>query len=182
MGKERAFMKTFARVVSVLVLVATSACAAAPAKSGKWLDDFTAAKAAAKKEGKPILANFTGSDWCPWCIKLEKEIFSQKAFRDYAGTNLVLFIADFPRQKRLPAKVQKQNERLQTEYKIEGFPTVLLLDADGKVLGQTGYQQGGAEPFVANLKTLLENAGFKPGVAAKDAANTNAHVVTPAAP
>ena len=155
-------MKTFTGILSVLFLLATAAYAAAPAKSEKWLDDFTAAKAAAKKDGRPILANFTGSDWCPWCIKLEKEIFSQKAFQDYASSNVVLFMADFPRQKHLPPKVQEQNEKLQAEYKIQGFPTVLLLDADGQVIGQTGYQKGGAEPFVANLKELIQKAGLKP--------------------
>ena len=159
-----AVMKSCTRLVVILLLSATAAFAAAPGKTAKWLDDFAAAKAAARKEGKPILANFTGSDWCPWCIKLENEILGQKAFLDYAGTNMVLFIADFPQRKNLPARVAKQNDGLQAKYKIEGLPTVLLLDAGGNVLGQTGYQPGGAELYVAGLKELLEKSGWKPPV------------------
>ena len=83
---EDAFMKCCARLIVILLLSATAAFAAAPGKTAKWFDDFAAAKAAARKEGKPILANFTGSDWCPWCIKLENEILGQKAFLDEMST------------------------------------------------------------------------------------------------
>ena len=159
-------MKTHLCLGFVLALFVTSVFAAPQSDPVKWLDDFVAAKAEAKKSNKPILANFTGSDWCPWCIKLEKEILSQKAFEDYASANLVLFIADFPRHKELPATVQKQNDELQGKYNIPGFPTVLLLDADGKVLGRTGYNRGGVEPFVSELKDLLKKAGVKTGAPA----------------
>jgi len=170
-------MKTCTRLVTILLLSATSVFAATPEKSVKWFDDFAAAQAAAKKEGRPILANFTGSDWCPWCMKLEKEILGQKVFLDYASANLVLFIADFPNGKKLPAKVVKQNKDLQAKYGIKGYPTVLLLDADGKVLAQTGYQEGGAAPYVENVKALLEKSGWKPSVAT----NQTAKAVAPAA-
>lgn len=149
---------TFAVVVAMLSI---SSFAAAPAKEAKWSDNFTAAKSVAKKENRPILANFTGSDWCVWCIKMENDVFSQKEFLDFAADNLVLFIADFPEQKQQSASVTKQNKALNEKYKIPGYPTVLLLDAEGNVLGQTGYQPGGAESFVANLKELLEKAGVK---------------------
>ena len=175
-------MKTCLRLLMLLILTSGVAFAAAPAKAPKWMDDFAAAKTAAKKEGKPILANFTGSDWCPWCMKLESEILEQKAFLDYAGGNLILFIADFPRQKNVPARVQKQNQELQEKYKIEGFPTVLLLDADGHVLGKTGYLRGGAEPFVTSVKELLASSGWKPGAAAKPGAPAGAAVPPVAAP
>ena len=178
---EDAFMKCCARLIVILLLSATAAFAAAPGKTAKWFDDFAAAKAAARKEGKPILANFTGSDWCPWCIKLENEILGQKAFLDYAGTNMVLFIADFPQRKNLPARVAKQNDGLQAKYKIEGFPTVLLLDAGGNVVGQTGYQLGGADPFVANLKELLAKSGWKPGTATNQPAKNAAPAAVPVA-
>jgi protein disulfide-isomerase len=158
-------MKTFACLLTAMLLCVGSSQAAGANKSVKWLDDFSAAKAEARKAGKPILANFTGSDWCPWCVKLDKEVFSQKAFLDYAGTNVVLFIADYPNRKKLPAKVVKENEGLKATYAVKGFPTVLLMDADGKVLGQTGYQPGGPDPFVTNVKDLLEKSGWKPATA-----------------
>jgi len=157
-------MNTCVRLMSLLLLCVSSAFAAPQGDSVKWFDDFTAAKAEAHKTGKPILANFTGSDWCPWCIKLEKEVFSQQAFQDFASSSVILFIADFPRQKELAPAVQKQNDDLQTRYKIRGFPTVLILDPDGKVLAHTGYQKGGAEAYVADLKDLIVKSGWKPPV------------------
>lgn len=176
-------MKTCTRVIAMLLLFATSALAATPAKSVKWLDDFANAKSEAKKTGKPILVNFTGSDWCPWCIKLDKEVFSQKAFLDYASANLVLAIADFPRGKKLPARVVKQNESLQAKYQIQGFPTVLLLDGEGQLLGQTGYVPGGAEAYVTNIKSLLEKSGWKPPVASNKTEKAEApSLMAPVAP
>ncbi len=120
-----------------------------------WLDDFAAAQAQARELKRPILVDFTGSDWCGWCFRLKDEVFSQAAFQQYAGRHLVLFIADFPRNKSLPAKVREQNEQLARKYEIQGFPTILLLDAEGKVLAQTGYQRGGAEAYVKHLQQLL---------------------------
>lgn len=170
-------MKQCQKFVASLVLV--TLCAGAGLAAESWTSDFTAAKAEAKKAGRPILADFTGSDWCPWCIKLEREVFSQAAFQEYAKENLVLFLADFPRKKTLSSKVVKQNQSLQTKYQVEGYPTVLLLDADGKVLGQTGYQPGGPEVYVASVKALLSKAGWKP---AANAGGSNAAPGTAAAP
>ncbi len=107
-----------------------------------WMTDFAAAQKLAKETKKPMLVDFTGSDWCPWCIRLDKEVFAQKAFRDYAAGNLIL--------------VKKQNQELAEKYGIRGFPTVLLMNGDGKVIGTTGYRRGGAESYVAHLKTLVK--------------------------
>lgn len=120
-----------------------------------WLDDFDAAKAAAGRGNKPILANFTGSDWCGWCKRLDREVFSQPAFQAYARQQLVLFVADFPR-KPIPDATRVRNQALAEQYGVEGFPTILLLDAGGKVLARTGYQEGGAEAYVAHLQRLLK--------------------------
>lgn len=125
-------------------------------EGGGWETDFEAAKAAAAQTKRPILADFSGSDWCGWCIKLDKEVFSKPAFKDYAATNLVLFLADFPRAKTQSAEVKAQNDKLAKQYGIEGFPTVLLLDATGKVLARTGYQAGGADKYVEHVQGLLK--------------------------
>lgn len=109
-----------------------------------WGTDFAAAKKAATEQKKPILAFFTGSDWCIWCVRLEQEVLSQDAFKKYASEKYILFMADFPQKKKLPPEVEKQNKELSQTYKIEGFPTVLVLDAAGKKLAETGYQKGGA--------------------------------------
>ena len=120
-----------------------------------WLTDFQEAQRVAAAEKRPILVDFSGSDWCGWCIRLDKEVFSQAAFQEYARKNLVLFLADFPRGKELPEKLQAQNEELAKKYGIRGFPTVLLLDAAGGVAAQTGYRPGGAEAYVKHLRDLL---------------------------
>ncbi len=120
-----------------------------------WLTDFEQAKKIAAEKKLPILMDFSGSDWCGWCIKLDKEVFSQKAFKDYAKDNLVLFVADFPRAKKQSADVKAQNQALAQKYSIRGFPTVLILDSNGELIAQTGYQRGGAEKYVEYLKNVI---------------------------
>lgn len=141
----------------MVTMMAMLACVSIGAAEAVWLHDFEAAKAQAKKEGKPIFINFTGSDWCGWCIKLEKEVFKKKEFHEYAKEHLVLMEVDFPNKKEQPEEVKKQNEKLDKEFKIEGYPTLFLLDADGKKLTEDiGYREGGPEAYVAHLKSLLE--------------------------
>ena len=129
-----------------------------PALAGgdSWMTDFEAARKQAAEEEKPILIDFSGSDWCGWCIKLDKEVFSKKAFKSYAEENLVLFLADFPRQKELPEETVEQNRKLAEQYGVRGFPTILLVDAEGEVLARTGYRRGGPDKYVEHLKKLID--------------------------
>lgn len=129
---------------------------AASAEKG-WMTDFEAARKKAAELERPILVDFTGSDWCGWCIKLDREVFSKKAFQTYADKNLVLFVADFPRSKKQSDEVKEQNQALAEKYRIQGFPTILLVDEDGKVLARTGYRPGGADAYVDHIGSLLEN-------------------------
>lgn len=117
-----------------------------------WESNYQKALKRAKQEHKPILVNFTGSDWCGWCIKLKREVFSQENFKEYAKKNLVLLTLDFPKKKTLPSWEQNQNQKLAQKYGVKGFPTVLLLDNNEKLLFQTGYQRGGAENYIKHLK------------------------------
>ena len=126
------------------------------AQGDPWYDDFEAAKAEAKSTGKYILVNFSGSDWCVWCIKLSDEVLKQDNFVAYAENNLVLFTADFPRRKQQPASLKQQNENLAKKYKIRGFPTVLILDPDGNLVQQTGYRQGGPDPYVKHIQEIIK--------------------------
>jgi protein disulfide-isomerase len=123
-----------------------------------WQTDFEAAQAEAAKTGKPMLLDFTGSDWCGWCIKLDKEVFSKKAFKDYAESELVLVEVDFPRGKKQSDALKAQNEALAEKYGIRGFPTIVLLSPEGKLIGKTGYRPGGAEAYVEHLKEALGKA------------------------
>ncbi len=147
-------MRTRFRLMFLSVTVLLLSAGLVRAKDN-WEDDYDKAAAAAKVSGKPILLDFTGSDWCGWCIKLDREVFSKKEFKDYAKDNLVLMVADFPRQKKLSAKTVKQNEELAKKYGVRGYPTILILSPDGTVVGKTGYQPGGAEAYVKHLKELI---------------------------
>lgn len=144
---------------SSLVLVALLAGWTAQAAESAWLTDYKAAQEAAAKKNLPILADFSGSDWCGWCIKLDKEVFSKKEFDAYAKDNFVLFLADFPARKKQSPAEKKQNDALAKKYGISGFPTVLLIDAKGKVLARTGYRRGGAAAYVKHLQGLLADEG-----------------------
>ncbi|MEG2075937.1 MAG: thioredoxin family protein, partial [Victivallaceae bacterium] len=118
--------------------------------------DFELAKSQAKINNKPILLSFSGSDWCGWCIKLDNEVFSKPEFQKWSKENVILVNVDFPRRSPLSKELKQQNEALAAKYGVNGFPTVLLIDADGKVLGQTGYRRGGAEAYTAYLTELLK--------------------------
>ena len=120
-----------------------------------WSTEFNTALAEAKQAQKPILVNFTGSDWCGWCIRLDEEVFSQDAFKEFANAELILVEADFPRRKEQPEAIIAQNESLLEKYGVRGFPTILLLSPDGDVVSETGYLPGGAETYVAHLEELL---------------------------
>ena len=97
-----------------------------------WLDDLQAALAKGKKENKPVFALFTGSDWCPPCQKLEKNVLLQPAFKAFAEKHLVLLFLDSPQKTKLDEKVQKQNEQLSKKFNVEGVPTTIILSADGQ--------------------------------------------------
>jgi protein disulfide-isomerase len=121
-----------------------------------WITDFEKAKTLANAEGKHILIDFSGSDWCGWCIRLDNEVFSKKAFKEYAEDNLVLMLADFPRDKsNQSAALQKQNNTLLEKFGVRGFPTVFILNPEGTVIAKTGYQDGGAEAYVEYIKKTI---------------------------
>ena len=126
-----------------------------PPAGGIWLTSMGEAMAIARRERKVILANFTGSDWCPWCIRLHDEVFIHKPFLDYAARHLVLLTVDFPRRKWQTPEQKRENADLARRYGIRGYPTILLLDPDGRVIGQTGYRKGGPVSYVNHLRTML---------------------------
>jgi protein disulfide-isomerase len=128
--------------------------AATAADSVNWLTDLPKAQEQAKAEKKLVMLDFTGSDWCGWCIKLDKEVFSQPEFAAYAKTNLVCVEVDFPTKKKLSAEQQKANDALAKKYNVEGYPTIIVLNADGKKVGELGYMKGGPKAFIAALEKL----------------------------
>ncbi len=146
-------MKSVLRTITALILSSTFAIA------NGWMTDWEAAKAKAKAENKPILINFTGTDWCGWCIRIEKEVFSKKEFQEYAAKNLILMEVDFPKKKEQDAKLKAQNKVLDKEFKIEGYPTIFLLDSEGKKISEDiGYREGGPDAYAKYLQTLIDKA------------------------
>jgi protein disulfide-isomerase len=115
-----------------------------------------------KESGKPILANFTGSDWCGWCKKLTKSVFVHKEFKDWADDNVILLELDYPRRKSLPADLKEQNRGLQQAFRVSGYPTiwVFYLDRDDNgqfqidPLGKTGYTKTVKE-FTAGVDQMI---------------------------
>jgi thioredoxin-related protein len=133
----------------LLLFVAAIALLLTPAFSIGWGDDYKAALATAATENKRVLLDFTGSDWCGWCIKLKEKTFDQPAFKEFANKNLVLVEIDFPQGKTLSPEVKKQNSALQEQYQVQGFPTLVLLDSQGKVIKQqSGFIPGGPAGFI----------------------------------
>ena len=144
-------------VATIPALPVVPATTAAEAPTG-WLTDLDAAKAAAKAANRPILAVFSGSDWCKPCIMYEQEVFSKPEFTAYAKDKLVLAHFDFPRMKKnqLPAAQQKMNEAAAAQLNREGdFPLAVVIAPDGKVLAKTGYIAGGPAAFEAYLKKVV---------------------------
>ena len=149
------------------------------AEDGLWLTDFEAAKAKAKAEKKLMLVDFTGSDWCGWCKRLKAEVFDKDAFKSEAPKRYILVELDYPHEKKLSEELQQQNKALSEHYKIEGFPTILMMDAGGQVIAKTGYRAGGPEEYVkhlADFTAIYENvvkmkgAGQGPGARPRQAA------------
>ncbi|MFT5167977.1 MAG: thiol-disulfide isomerase/thioredoxin [Saprospiraceae bacterium] len=134
------------------------------AENDGWLVKLDEAYELSKNTGKPIMANFTGSDWCGWCKRLTASVFSQDEFKKWAEKNVILLELDYPRRKTIPAEIKQQNAQLQQAFNIRGYPTVWVfhLDKDaetGKMsiegLGQTGYQKSVVD-FTTEVDKMLD--------------------------
>jgi thiol-disulfide isomerase/thioredoxin len=153
-------MKNWPRLLIGCVLLVSTL----PALAATWLTDLEAGKAQAAKEGKNVLINFTGSDWCPWCIKLRQEIFAQPEFDAFAEKNLVLVEIDLPKRKPQSAAVRQANAQLVQKYRVEGFPTLVFLNSKGNEVVRGGYEPGGAKPFVQAVSRSLGLSGSPAGM------------------
>ncbi|MDA3851562.1 MAG: thioredoxin family protein [Spirochaetaceae bacterium] len=137
-------------VVFMLTLVFNLAAQDYPPQG--WTSSFEEARELAEEEGKYILLNFTGSDWCVWCHRLWDEVFGEKKFNDWAEENAVLLFLDFPSSIALSDDQQMQNAYLQQFMGVQGYPSIWLVDSDLTPLLVTGYQQGGADSYIEHLE------------------------------
>ncbi len=162
------------RVIPMVVLLAlslpscaqnsnTAAASEYKAENEGWLVDLDEAYRQSKKTGKPIMANFTGSDWCGWCKRLTAAVFSQDEFKTWAKKNVILLELDFPRRKQIPQNIRQQNVKLQQTFQVQGYPTVWVFDLDKekgsndyKIIahGKTGYAPS-VQEFTASVDQML---------------------------
>jgi thioredoxin-related protein len=129
-----------------------------------WYTDIMQAQALSDSTNKPIFAFFTGSDWCGWCHKLQREVFAKQAFKDWAGQKVILLELDYPRNKQLAPELAQQNAELQQVFRVTGYPTIWMfnLDLDKNTqkinivpFGSLGYPRG-ATPGQEELKFLSD--------------------------
>jgi protein disulfide-isomerase len=146
-----------------IVLLLFSASITATAQEAKWFTDANEAATIAIKTKKPLLFFFTGSDWCGWCIKLQKEVLLTPEFVKWAEKNVVLVELDFPKRKALSPELTKQNNDLQQMFAVRGYPTIWFVQPskkDGKVafeqLGSTGYVAGGPQKWIEGAESIIK--------------------------
>jgi protein disulfide-isomerase len=131
----------------------------AGAEEDNWMTDLPKAQAKAKSENKLVLMDFNGSNWCPPCKALRKNVLSTPEFVDYAKKNLVLVDVDFPRPSKQPEDLKKANQALAEKYSIDGFPTVVVLNSEGKQLKKSvGYDNQTVKDFIAELEKLKKKS------------------------
>jgi protein disulfide-isomerase len=145
-------MKKYTFILSGLLVMASFNLFAG---ESLWFEDIEKARAVARETNKLMLLDFSGSDWCIWCKRLKKEVFSKSAFQAYAKDNLVLVNLDFPQFSAQSDAVKKQNQQLAQTYRIRGFPTVILLSSEGKEIQRTGYRPGGPEKYIEHLEDII---------------------------
>lgn len=140
--------------IALCLLVSWVAWQVGAAEEG-WLTDLPKAQAQAKAEKKMVLMDFNGSDWCPPCKALRKNVLSSPEFMNFAKKNLILVDVDFPRHKEQSTALKSTNAALAQKYNIEGFPTVIVLSSDGKQLKkEVGYDGQTPQAFIAELQQL----------------------------
>lgn len=155
----------FSLMSFALIAQTTAPAATSEYKSKKdgWIVNIDEAYELSQETGKPIMANFTGSDWCGWCKRLDASVFHHDEFKEWAKENVVLLELDFPRRTKIPAEIKEQNQNLQRAFKVSGFPTIWFFDLNRDngqynvvALGKTGYNKtvaeftGAAEKIIAN--------------------------------
>lgn len=129
-----------------------------------WHTDMAKASELSMKEKKPLMLFFTGSDWCGWCIRLQKEVFKKEEFIKWAKQNVILVELDFPKKTAQEEALKQQNYQMQQIFQVKGYPTVWLVNpektAEGKInlsaLGSTGYVAGGPEKWLEGVNSIIK--------------------------
>lgn len=150
-------LRLFACLSASLLLSSGNIHAVSTTSKLNWMTNYEDATIKAKREKKAVLLFFTGSDWCGWCHKLENEALDTTDFSDSVGDQFVFVVVDFPLKTSLDQNTSAQNKELQKKYDVKGFPTVVLVDENGRLIGDTGYRAGGGKSYAEYLKKLTED-------------------------
>ena len=159
-------------LVITVTSIVISQTKSSKSKNKEWLTDVNEAYKQSKKKNVPILANFTGSDWCGWCIRLKKVAFDKPKFKEWAKTHVILLELDFPKRKKLPDNIIKQNRELAQVFGVRGYPTIWIFNMEKEKdtdkfsingLGKAGYPSGTqpgkeVDKFIADLNQILLKA------------------------
>lgn len=155
-------MKSFVLPLFV-VLFSFISCAQKETPTLTWYTDVSLAAEAAVTEEKPMLLFFTGSDWCGWCHRLQREVFNTTTFSTWAASNVILVELDFPKNKVQPQNIKDQNQMLQQQFQVQGYPTIWFVNVvkEGEkynmsTLKSLGYMAGGPDVWIANAKSIIE--------------------------
>lgn len=148
-----------------LILLLVFSTAAIQAQEAEWHTDLNKAMAISNKSHKPLFLFFTGSDWCGWCIKLQKEVFKTPEFIKWAKDNVVLVELDFPRRTPQSDEIKQQNAQLGSFFQVKGYPTVWITDIaktkEGKIQfaprGSSGYVAGGPSAWIEGANKIMAN-------------------------
>lgn len=155
---------TFLLCCMVLLYAPMDAFAAPQAQTSgiRWETNYEKAVEQSKATSRPIVLFFTGSDWCGWCNKLEKEVFDTREFAQATSNKLIFVKLDFPMQTKLDPNLEKQNKKLQETFAVRSYPTVILLDPNQQPIGVTGYRSGGGTQYAQHLiKMVNEYTAYK---------------------
>lgn len=120
-----------------------------------WMSDYDKAVTLAKSSSKPVVLFFTGSDWCSWCAKIEKEVLNTSEFSDAISDKMLFVKIDFPNRTKLDQKIVEQNGNLQKKFMVKSFPTIILIDPEQQLIGMTGYRAGGGKPYAQHLMRMV---------------------------
>jgi protein disulfide-isomerase len=150
-------MKRTIMFLFVLLLSSTFGYTAQGRGGINWYTNYDQAVKVAQSSNKPVVLLFTGSDWCSWCQKLEEEVFNTPEFANAVDNRFVFVKIDFPMHSTLPPEISAQNKRLQKQFPVAGYPTVIVLDSHLKQLGTTGYRPGGGKAYADYLFQLVQS-------------------------
>ena len=155
------------RCIAILSLVFFSVTCAFSQSSLHWFTNYKTAIAAAAKENKPVLLFFHGSDWCPPCIKMQRQVFGDSSFINFGAGKLIFLNVDFPRKPPLTPRQLRHNQAVKKQFELpadftQGYPQVIIINAAGKVLYQEkGYEGEGAGKLMGIIKNVIEKTMLK---------------------